>query len=85
MSGKDVPIAVIYSNGDQDFYDNSYCHPLMVPKYTRFERFVGGAAHIITLGLGINSASKRKAWPDFDSLEKVGGWLSRLSSSFPGF
>ena len=34
-SGEELPIAVIYPNGDQDAYDNSYCHPLFIPKSTQ--------------------------------------------------
>ena len=72
-SGEELPIAVIYPNGDQDVYDSSYCHPLLVPKYTKVEKVFGGIAHIITLGMGklYEYATKNKSWPSFTSSDEV--------------
>ena len=43
-------------------YEESKCHPLFIPKYTKFDRILGGIAHVITyLGL----------WPNFRSLHEV--------------
>ena len=72
-SGEELPITVIYPNGDQDVYDSSYCHPLLLPKYTRVEKIFGGIAHIVTLGLGklYEYATKNKSWPSFTSSDEV--------------
>ena len=72
-SGKVVPVSVIYSNGDKDFYDHSFCHPLFIPKYTRVQRFFGGVAHIVVLGLGklYEYVCKKRTWPTFTSSEEV--------------
>ena len=72
-SGEELPIGIIHPNGDEDVYDNSYCHPLFVPKYTKVQKFFGGVAHIITLGMGklYEYATKNKSWPSFTSSDEV--------------
>ena len=72
-SGEELPIAVIYPNGDQDVYDHSYCHPLFIPQYTRLQKNLGGIAHILTLGMGklYEYATKNKSWPSFTSSDEV--------------
>ena len=72
-SGEELPVGVIFENGDEEVYDNSYCHPYFIPKYSRLVKFVGGIAHIITLGAGkiYEMASKKKSWPGFTNSEEV--------------
>ena len=43
-------------------YDESSCHPLFIPKYTKVDRIIGGIVHLITLGLG--------RWSNFRSLHE---------------
>ena len=71
-TGEVVPVAVVYPNGDQDFYDHSFCHPLFIPRYTKVQRFFGGVAHILTFGIGklYEYASKQHTWPSFTSAEE---------------
>ena len=64
-SGEELPIGVIYDNGEEDVYDNSYCHPLFIPKYSVFKRFIGGIGHIVTLGIF------NKFWPGFTNSEEL--------------
>lgn len=46
-------------------YDESTCHPLLVPKYTKVVRFFGGVAHLITLKKFLGK------WPTFSTLDEV--------------
>ena len=48
---------------DQDFipYEESLCHPMIVPKYWKITKIIGGLAHLAT---GNKFAGK---WPDFDN------------------
>ena len=48
--GTKNPVKVIYGNDDEEQYDNSGCHPLFIPKHSKFVKFVGGIGHILTLG-----------------------------------
>ena len=43
-------------------YDESFCHPLIVPKYSRFAKIMGGLAHVATLGIPY---ALGKRWPGF--------------------
>ncbi len=43
-------------------YDQSQCHPLIIPKYSSLKRFVGGMAHIFFLGIPLLVGSP---WPGF--------------------
>ena len=45
-------------------YDESTCHPLLVPKYTKVDRIVGGVAHILTFGKYL------RRWPNFFSFDE---------------
>ena len=64
-NGEELPVGVIYDNGQEDVYDNSYCHPLFIPKYSRLKKIIGGIAHIITLGIG------KRFWPGFFNKEEI--------------
>ena len=44
--------------------DESTCHPLMIPKYSKIERILGGIAHVITGRHFIGH------WPDFKTLDE---------------
>ena len=72
-SGEELPIAVIYPNGDQDVYDDSYCHPRFIPKFTKPVRIGGGIIHVITLGIfkKIYEYITKRKWPVFTSSEEV--------------
>ena len=72
-SGAEVPVHVVFENGDEEVYDNSYCHPFFHPKYARLTRIVGGLAHILTLGMGIayEMLFKVNSWPGFTNREEV--------------
>ena len=67
-----IPVRVVYANGDEEQYHNSYCHPLLIPKHSRLVKFVGGIAHIVTFGMGkvYEVASKKKSWPGFGNSEE---------------
>ena len=45
-------------------YDETSCHPLFIPKYTRVDRILGGIAHVVTLGQFLGH------WPSFRSLHE---------------
>ena len=44
--------------------DESTCHPLMIPKYSKIERILGGIAHVITAHRFLGH------WPDFKTLDE---------------
>ena len=72
-TGKEkVPVRVVSANGDEEVYDNSYCHPLFIPKYSRLVRVVGGIWHIVTLGVfkAFEKLSGVKVWPGFFNWEE---------------
>ena len=57
--------------GEEDasvLYNETFCHPLMVPKYSTFAKIMGGLAHVATLGIPYLLGAAR--WPGFlNSLE----------------
>ena len=42
-------------------YTESTCHPVLIPKYSRFDRFKGGVVHVVTFGW-----ARGKKWPVFE-------------------
>ena len=54
--------------------EQSQCHPAIIPKYTKFVKFMGGVAHIITLGIpqAIYSLADEPGtvWPWFTNSEE---------------
>jgi len=72
-SGEEIPVRVIFENEDEEGYDNSYCHPIFIPKYSRLAKFTGGIAHIVTLGtaLVVEKLSGVKVWPGFTNSDEV--------------
>ena len=72
-SGEEVPIKVIFENGDTEHYDNSYCHPVFIPKHSRLKKFAGGIAHIVTLGIpyAYSKYKGKELWPGFTSSDEI--------------
>lgn len=72
-SGEEVMLQVIFENGDVEEYDNSYCHPVFIPKYSRLVKVLGGFAHIITIGSvwAVGKALGKKTWPGFTNSDEV--------------
>lgn len=46
-------------------YEDSTCHPMMLPKYSKIQKIVGGIAHLITFKLFLGK------WPSFRSLDEI--------------
>ena len=46
-------------------YEDSTCHPMMIPKYTKLQKIVGGIAHLITFKIFWGK------WPSFKSLDEM--------------
>lgn len=44
-------VGVTNSKGEFLEYNKSLCHPIIIPRYTRLEKVLGGIVHITTLGL----------------------------------
>ena len=62
------------SNSDTRIPPNeSKCHPYMIPKHATVIKFVGGIAHILTLGIfaAIGRARKKVIWPGFTNHQEV--------------
>lgn len=72
-SGEEIPVTVIFDNGDEDVYDNSYCHPYLIPKYSKPVKIIGGIMHIVLLGLGkvYEVMLKKRSWPGFFNDEEM--------------
>jgi len=49
-------------------YEDTKCHPLILPKYTKLTRFFGGVAYVVTLGIPRLFGAK---WPSFFSSEEI--------------
>ncbi len=46
-------------------YDESTCHPIMIPKYSKVEKVVGGVLHLVTLRKFVGR------WPSFETMDEV--------------
>ena len=46
-------------------YQDSTCHPMMIPRYTTLQKIAGGLAHLITLNIFSGK------WPSFYNLEEA--------------
>ena len=81
-SGEEISVQVIFENGDEEEYDNSYCHPIFIPKYSQLAKFAGGIAHIVTLGsaLVVERVFGTKTWPGFTNSDEV----CPICNNFPG-
>ena len=73
VSDREIPVSIIYDNGDSDDYIHSYCHPVFIPKHSRLVKFVGGVAHIVTLGMGkmYELMTGKRSWPGFTNSEEI--------------
>ena len=49
-------------------YEETKCHPLLIPKYTTLTKFMGGIAHIITLGIPYKLGKAK--WPFFSNSDE---------------
>ena len=68
----DEKISVILSDGTKVSYPKSTCHPDFVQRYNTAQKFFGGVAHIITLGIGliVEKASDKESWPGFTNSDE---------------
>ena len=48
-------------------YEETKCHPLIIPKYTKLTKFMGGIAHVVTLGIPYLAG---KRWPGFTNSDE---------------
>ena len=59
-----------YSSGeDLKDYNDSKCHPIFLPRYSKLQKFVGGVAHILTLG--VPYATGASTWPGFTNSDEI--------------
>ncbi|XP_064390331.1 uncharacterized protein LOC135338205 [Halichondria panicea] len=56
------PVSIQESDGSLSPYDQSQCHPLIIPKYSKVEKFFGGVAYIVLLGIPLLAGNP---WPGF--------------------
>lgn len=50
-------------------YNDSKCHPIFLPRYSKLQKFVGGVAHILTLG--VPYAIGMSTWPGFANSDEI--------------
>ena len=64
---KSEKIAAYTGEGESSVipYDESTCHPMLVPKYTKVVKFLGGVAHLLTMKKFLGK------WPSFGTLDEV--------------
>ena len=72
-SGKELPLSIVDKEGSITAHNQSQCHAFFIPKHSQFVRFMGGIAHIVTLGMGkvYERVSQRGTWPWFTNSEEV--------------
>lgn len=72
-TGKEEPNFVINDDGQKIKYDESYCHPLLIPRHTKLVKFIGGVGHIVTLGTALIVANlfNVRSWPGFTNGDEL--------------
>ena len=72
-NGGERPVKVVTEKSKSIAYNQSCCHPLFIPKYSKIQKFVGGCAHIATAGIPylVARARSRKSWPGFTNSDEV--------------
>ena len=50
-------------------YDESKCHPIIIPKHSKLSKIIGGIAHVVTLG--IPYAVGVAKWPGFFNSDEI--------------
>ena len=65
---KDEKVCTIGKDGSSIPYDESTCHSIFIPKYSKLKRFFGGIAHVVTLGIPYALGAK---WPSFLNKEEL--------------
>ena len=71
--GGERAVKVVTEKGESIAYEQSRCHPLFFPKYSRAQKMAGGCAHIATAGIPYLVARVRggKSWPGFTNSDEV--------------
>ena len=49
-------------------YDESKCHPVIIPKHSQLSKILGGIAHVVTLGIPYALGAK---WPGFLNSDEI--------------
>ena len=66
-----TPVWVVVNEGGEMEetipYSHSKCHPILLPQHSIVAKFVGGVAHLVTLGVfvGVGVIRGKKLWPGF--------------------
>ena len=55
-------VSIRKNDGERSAYDQSKCHPLIIPKYSMVHRFFGGVAYILLIGIPLLAGNP---WPGF--------------------
>ena len=71
--GGERAVKVVTENGESIAYEQSRCHPLFFPKYSRVQKIAGGCAHIATAGIPylVARVRGRKSWPGFTNSDEL--------------
>jgi ABC-type oligopeptide transport system ATPase subunit len=71
--GGERAVKVVTENGESIAYEQSRCHPLFFPKYSRAQKIAGGCAHVATAGIPylVARVRGRKSWPGFTNSDEV--------------
>ncbi len=67
-------VGVVSTSGEFVTYEESKCHPTFVQRYNKLQKFVGGVAHMVTLGIPLlveNVFGADVLWPGFTNSDEV--------------
>ncbi len=67
-TGNHALVSISENDGKHSAYDQSKCHPVITLKYSETQKFFGGIAH--TLTLGIPNALLENTWPGFFNVDE---------------
>lgn len=70
--GKQI-VGVKLGDGTVIAYEESYCHPSFMPKYSTAKKIAGGLAHVATLGIPymLTKMYGGKTWPGFTNADEI--------------
>ena len=68
-----TPVKIVTKDEVVVPYKQSKCHLIFIPKHSTLVKFVGGIAHVITLGMfaAIGAIRGRAIWPGFTNSDEI--------------
>ena len=73
-AGKGVKVGAQTGTGSMLDYDESMCHPIFKPRYSKLKRIIGGVVHVSTLGIPFiagNLITGESPFPGFFNSDEI--------------